>query len=169
MNSISLPLTPFSLLREFFLPRLSAHHCTIVRMSPQAGPLLISTWINTLLYGFVVALAYRYFRHFKDDRIILKLFVVACLLLDTACTAFEYAGVYEYTIVHWGGTSYMKAPNRTTAGFVFCTGITAFLVQIFLIYRFTNVTHKRLVVVLLLIPTLVTVSRLVAIMAFPGK
>ncbi|TFL01101.1 hypothetical protein BDV98DRAFT_507951, partial [Pterulicium gracile] len=99
--------------------------------------LLISTWVNSLLYGFVLVTGYHYFTTYQDDRKFFKILVAACIVVDTACTFIEYVGVYLYTISHFGG-----------APFVFiniCTGVSAVLVQSFLVYRyFTLSVHSFL-------------------------
>lgn len=108
------------------------------------APLLISTWVNSLLYGFVLVTGYHYFTTYQDDRKFFKILVAACIVVDTACTFIEYVGVYLYTISHFGDVSRQQSPNWTIGVINICTGVSAVLVQSFLVYRYFTFTRHRL-------------------------
>ncbi|KAJ6550951.1 hypothetical protein DFH09DRAFT_1319521 [Mycena vulgaris] len=113
------------------------------------GALLIATWANSFLYMAELVQARYYFRNFKHDDWKLKTLVLVAFLLDTVSTVGDYACVYLYTITHAGDPGYLADQHWPIPLFLFTTGVTAILVQSFLVVRYWGLTRNILVTLLI--------------------
>ncbi|KIY66953.1 hypothetical protein CYLTODRAFT_422967 [Cylindrobasidium torrendii FP15055 ss-10] len=109
------------------------------------GALLVGSWFNTMFYMLELYLAYTYFTTFKRDGIFIKAAVGFNVVMDTLGTANNCACIYLYTITHWGDLSYIINQNWAVPAYVILSGISAFTVQIFLVYRFWSLSKNWLV------------------------
>ncbi|KAF7297502.1 hypothetical protein MIND_00984000 [Mycena indigotica] len=108
------------------------------------GPLLVGSWVNSLLYSAELAQVIRYFTAYPDDEWLVKALVLLCWLIDTAAAIGSYAGVYLYTITHVGDMEYLSRQNWTFPFIVFTTGVVAALVQCFLVVRYMRFSRNVL-------------------------
>jgi hypothetical protein len=56
-------------------------------LDDTVGTLLIGTWLNTGLFAFELCELWTYFERFPNDRLPIKLLIVAMLLIDLCATA----------------------------------------------------------------------------------
>ncbi|KAF7336917.1 hypothetical protein MVEN_02128000 [Mycena venus] len=122
------------------------------------GALLVGTWVSSLLYTVeIFQLAY-YYRHFKNDGWMLKLFVSLTCAVDAVAMIGNYAGVYLYTITHAGDAGYLVDQNWPVPLSLFTTGIVAASVQLFLVIRYWKLTKKIFITLILLLFILIAIS-----------
>ncbi|KAJ7627181.1 hypothetical protein FB45DRAFT_1059975 [Roridomyces roridus] len=126
-------------------------------MDAVTGPLLIGTWMSSILYSAELAQAAIYYQNFKNDKWCLKALVWTTVLIDTVGLLNDYACVYLYTIKHAGdvNVAYFADQNATIPVYVFTTVAVALPVQIFLVVRYWRFTHKKITVLVLAILILV--------------
>ncbi|KIY69954.1 hypothetical protein CYLTODRAFT_323186, partial [Cylindrobasidium torrendii FP15055 ss-10] len=55
-----------------------------------------------------------------------------------------YACLYLYSVKHWGDLAYLAIQNWTIIAHLITTGITAALVQSFMVYRYWRITENHL-------------------------
>jgi hypothetical protein len=96
-----------------------------------------------------------YFRTFPQDRRFIKLVVVFAVFVDTLGTMNNCACVYlvscrlalalilkltclQYTITHWGDPTFLLVQGWTIPSYLILSNIPAFVVQLFLTWRFWN-------------------------------
>ncbi|KAF7304208.1 hypothetical protein MIND_00653000 [Mycena indigotica] len=108
------------------------------------GPLLVGTWVSSLLYSAEVGQVIKYFRTFPDDDWQLKSFVLLCWLVDTVAAVEGYAAVYLYTITHASDAAYLSRQNWTFPLLSVTTGVVAALVQCFLVVRYLRFSRNFL-------------------------
>ncbi|GAA5861739.1 hypothetical protein JCM1840_005247 [Sporobolomyces johnsonii] len=72
------------------------------------APVLCGAYVSCTSCGVVFLLCVSYFHHFWSDRLLLKLFVVSCLLYCMADTAVDCSWAYN-----WAVTSFGNAPALT--------------------------------------------------------
>ncbi|KAJ7333996.1 hypothetical protein DFH08DRAFT_1019835 [Mycena albidolilacea] len=100
------------------------------------GALLVETWANSFLYMAELIQVMYYFKHFKHDGWKLKTLVWVAFLLDTVSTLGDYAGVYLYTTSHAGDLVYLADQHWPVPLHLFTSGVSAVLVQSFLVVRY---------------------------------
>ncbi|KIY64844.1 hypothetical protein CYLTODRAFT_492794 [Cylindrobasidium torrendii FP15055 ss-10] len=108
------------------------------------GALLVGSWFNTMFYMLELYLAYTYFSTFKKDNSIIKGAVGFNVIADTVGTANNCACIYLYTITHWGDKAYILTQNWAVPTYVILSGLSAFVVQLFLVYRFWSLSKNWL-------------------------
>ncbi|ESK84453.1 hypothetical protein Moror_6197 [Moniliophthora roreri MCA 2997] len=116
------------------------------------GGLLVGTWVNSYLFMTELIMSYRYFSRYRNDPIWIKLLVVITLMVDLISTINQYVCVYLYTITHWGDTEYLNSQQWQLPTHLITTGISALIVQNFLIWRFWMLS-KNWYISLLLVGT----------------
>ncbi|KAJ7811074.1 hypothetical protein B0H14DRAFT_1476010 [Mycena olivaceomarginata] len=122
---------------------------TVPSLDTVTGALLVGTWVNSLLYTVEIIQVARYYRNFKSDGWMLKLFVGITCAVDALGMIGNYACVYLYTVTHGFDPSYLTNQYWPVPLFAFTTGITAALVQLFLVVRYWRLTKNVLVVLIL--------------------
>ncbi|KAJ7573742.1 hypothetical protein C8J56DRAFT_902978 [Mycena floridula] len=111
------------------------------------GSLLIGSWVNAMLYLLEILAVVTYFsRYPRTDPPLVFVAVITVFLLDTAGTLGACLDVYLYTVSHWGQVEYIKTQTWPLSITLYCTGLTGFLVQSFLIVRYWRFTRQKLVV-----------------------
>ncbi|KAM0749465.1 hypothetical protein T439DRAFT_357803 [Meredithblackwellia eburnea MCA 4105] len=88
------------------------------------GSILIGTWANTVLFTIELILAWRYFTRYRDGFIILGPLLLA-IVVDALSTTSVMAGVYLYTITHWGDFTFLLVQHPTSSVWLFTTGFSA--------------------------------------------
>ncbi|KAI0668861.1 hypothetical protein C8Q78DRAFT_1070939 [Trametes maxima] len=107
------------------------------------GALLIGSWFNCMLYMVEIIQTWNYYRTFPRDRIVLKFAVALSFVVDTLATADNCACVYLYTITHWGDPPCLLVQNWTIPTYLTLAGLSAFICQLFLVWRFWNFTKNK--------------------------
>ncbi|KAF9268422.1 hypothetical protein L218DRAFT_995141 [Marasmius fiardii PR-910] len=114
------------------------------------GGVLGGSWANTMFFALELTGIYRYFSRYPNDPIYLKLMVALALILDTLGTVISSAAVYLYTVTHWGDVSYLAKQDWPIPAFSVLTGLSALLVQSFLIHRYYALSRNIIVSLFLL-------------------
>ncbi|KAJ6512830.1 hypothetical protein C8R45DRAFT_1087945 [Mycena sanguinolenta] len=133
---------------------------SLPKLDTVTGALLIGTWLSSLFYTAEVIQLARYFKRFKNDGWMLKLFVSLLFCIDTTSLLGNYIGVYLYTITHacsylptLASTSrlslcsgvdpaYLLNQNWPIPLYLFATGLVAASVQLFLVIRYWRLTRN---------------------------
>ncbi|KAF5340083.1 hypothetical protein D9758_013145 [Tetrapyrgos nigripes] len=112
-------------------------------VNAMLGTTLIGTWVNVMLYMLEIIQIYKYFTHYySSDRRVFQVAVIIVFLVDTVCTIAECAAFYLYSVVHWGEPDYMNGMPWPIPVYVASTGITALIVQVFMLHRFWVLTRR---------------------------
>lgn len=122
--------------------------------SPQViiACLLIASYINLILYTYELYLAYHYFwehERSKKDWLILKLAVTFNVVIDGVGTFFTCALIYQFAVVYWGQTAQIRTSHWTLVITTFTGGLSTFVVQTFMVYRYWTCTSIKIVPVFL--------------------
>lgn len=101
------------------------------------GPLLIATWVNSMLVMLEWIQAYIYFRTYANDGIVTKGAVAAALVIDFTCAVFEFRVVYSQCITNWGNLEFITLPFLPweIAATATATSVSVTIVQVYLIWR----------------------------------
>ncbi|KIK56839.1 hypothetical protein GYMLUDRAFT_75909 [Collybiopsis luxurians FD-317 M1] len=108
------------------------------------GTVLIGTWVCSMLYAVILRETWSYFKNYPRDSLGLKLLVAVTVLCDTIALAATYATVYLYTVSHWGDLNYLTRQYWPLYTLAISGGISAALVQGFLMARYYLLTRNRL-------------------------
>ncbi|KAF7290275.1 hypothetical protein MIND_01341300 [Mycena indigotica] len=118
------------------------------------APALIGTWVNAMAYMLELVLAWRYYtsRHLYSpgaNTTLVRWIVSVQLGVDTLGTMVNAAAVYLVLVRHWGELPYLA--NNTWAGAAYCitTGISGYLEQLYLIWRYGILSKNYLVCIVL--------------------
>ncbi|KAI0353723.1 hypothetical protein OH77DRAFT_1522281 [Trametes cingulata] len=65
------------------------------------GAVLIGTFVSLTLYGLILHQAYRYFRMYHEDTILIRAFVISVLIVETIHTVFCTHIVYYYLVTNY--------------------------------------------------------------------
>ncbi|KAK7030375.1 hypothetical protein VNI00_014119 [Paramarasmius palmivorus] len=122
------------------------------------GGLLGGTWANSYLFMIEIIMMYQYFSRYKTDHITLKLMVLGILAVDILGVLGDYACVYLYTVTHWGDKEYLSNQYWPIPVYVVTTGISAFVVQHYLIYRYWTVSRNWLISIFLVLESWTTMA-----------
>ncbi|KIJ95137.1 hypothetical protein K443DRAFT_683243 [Laccaria amethystina LaAM-08-1] len=122
--------------------------------SPQViiACLLIASYINLILYTYELYLAYQYFcgnERCKKDGLILKLAVAFNVIVDGIGTFFTCALIYQFAVVYWGQTAQLRTSHWTIVIITFTGGLSTFVVQTFMVYRYWTCTSIKIIPVFL--------------------
>ncbi|KAI0648734.1 hypothetical protein C8Q79DRAFT_468692 [Trametes meyenii] len=74
---------------------------TSSRLDNTLGAFLLGTYFGLMLYGMVIYQVYRYFRMYPNDVGLVKIWVVAILLVETAHTILCWHSCYYYLITNY--------------------------------------------------------------------
>ncbi|KAI0819477.1 hypothetical protein BC628DRAFT_1026750 [Trametes gibbosa] len=124
-------------------------------LDQSLGALLIGTWFNAMLYMLEITQMISYYRTFPRDRVAFKIMVAFSFLVDTLGTANNCACVYLYTITNWGNAQFLLVQGWTIPTYLALSGLSAFICQLFLCWRFLNFSKNYFVTAFLVATTLV--------------
>ncbi|KAH9855621.1 hypothetical protein C2E23DRAFT_882996 [Lenzites betulinus] len=124
-------------------------------LDQSLGALLIGTWFNAMLYMLEITQMIKYYRTFPKDRFAFKLMVAFSFLVDTLGTANNCACVYLYTITNWGNGQFLLVQGWTIPTYLALSGLSAFICQLFLCWRFFNFSKNYFVTPFLVATTFV--------------
>ncbi|KAL0956579.1 hypothetical protein HGRIS_002717 [Hohenbuehelia grisea] len=122
--------------------------------SDRFGTLLIGSYANTFLLALEVVMVCVYFKYYSNDRLLVKITVCAQLFVDVIASLGNAAGVYLYTVSHWGDINYANTQNIPFTIYLATTSVSAIIVQTFLIIRYYRLTSHKIVTVWLTMVTL---------------
>ncbi|KAH8828593.1 hypothetical protein DL96DRAFT_1011521 [Flagelloscypha sp. PMI_526] len=112
-----------------------------VTIDTLVGCLMISTWINTALFGIQLTQIYKYFKYSKDQTF-LRILVIVVLFLDIAGLAGEMCSLYLSAITYYGNKDYLKTPEAGPRGtYLVSIQITGCIVQCYLIHRIWKLSN----------------------------
>jgi len=119
-------------------------------IDPEVGPFLVSSWWCCLLFTAEVFGLYYYISEFwKRDSKTLKAVVIFAFLVDTLGIAIQLAQVYFFILYSWAGKTVMA-----TILSALTQGTNAFIVQVFLCWRFWSLSKNALVTAVLFLMSL---------------
>ncbi|EIW56005.1 uncharacterized protein TRAVEDRAFT_60069 [Trametes versicolor FP-101664 SS1] len=124
-------------------------------LDSSLGALLIGTWFNAMLYMLEIMQVITYYRTFPKDRLAFKLTVAFSFFVDLLGTANNCAVVYLYTITNWGNQEFLLVQGWTIPTYLALSGLSAFVCQLFLSWRFYNFSKNWFVTAFLVATTLV--------------
>lgn len=91
-----------------------------------------------------------YIKHFwKRDKLLIKVVVISCFLIDTVCTIAVFSWALMSTVVHWGDKAYLILQYWPTPTYVVCTTVVGAIVQSFLISRYFILSSQRIITIIL--------------------
>ncbi|KAJ7640195.1 hypothetical protein B0H17DRAFT_1216652 [Mycena rosella] len=106
------------------------------------GCLLVSSWVNMLLFALELKEIFKYFGRYKNDPAFNKIMVLVALTGDILTVVACLSSTYLYMVTHWGEDSYLATQPWGIAGYVIGTGITGAAVQIFLTRMLFSLTKQ---------------------------
>ncbi|TFK68089.1 hypothetical protein BDN72DRAFT_842310 [Pluteus cervinus] len=132
----------------------------MVTVAQMAGPLIIGCALNWLLYGAVLIQLYNYHTSTEPgDRLVIRIFVYAIFIVETAVTSLITNTMWNFVIIRWGQpTAFDQLPPSVlpTAGM---SALVAASVQVFFawyIYKLRQ--NKKGLVGFMVIALLATTS-----------
>ncbi|KAI0752875.1 hypothetical protein C8Q80DRAFT_482020 [Daedaleopsis nitida] len=87
-------------------PSLAGPPITLPSKAATFGALYIGLSVSILLYGFSLHQTLRYYRSYPQDRIVIKIWVLLVMIVETLTTAFMFHTTYLYLVV--GGASLIQ-------------------------------------------------------------
>ncbi|KAF7292204.1 hypothetical protein MIND_01247700 [Mycena indigotica] len=120
------------------------------------APALCGTWVNFMLYMLELVLAWQYYTGRRlcapgATTPLVRWLVGLQVTVDTLGTVFAAATVYLLLVVHWGDLPYLAQTPWSIALYCITTGVSAFLEQIYLIWRYFILSKNYFVCVLILL------------------
>ncbi|KAJ7732168.1 hypothetical protein B0H16DRAFT_1582220 [Mycena metata] len=106
------------------------------------GCLLVSSWLNMILFTLELNQILKYFTRYKRDPTFNKVLVLIALAGDILTVFACLSATYLYMVSHWGQASYLATQPWCIAGYVIGTGITGGAVQIFLTRMLYTLTKQ---------------------------
>ncbi|PWZ02765.1 hypothetical protein BCV70DRAFT_197021 [Testicularia cyperi] len=143
------------------LPASSAAAAGYPSMDLSLGMIYIGVMLNVWLYGFSIVQAYIYYRHFKNDKPLMRYFVLFLMLADTANAIIDQVFMYQYLVSNFGNLAYASKANAAFASDPVMTGIIAFATQVFFAWRVYKLMHGKVMPILIVVGA--TISFLSAI------
>ncbi|KAI0788211.1 hypothetical protein C8Q74DRAFT_666241 [Fomes fomentarius] len=104
------------------------------------GTLLLGTFLSIILYGTGVHQAYRYFRLYPNDTLVIQGIVITMLLLETAQTVFSMHTCYYYLVTKY---SHLDLRGVWSSNLIAVSAsIIAILSQLFFLRRISLISFK---------------------------
>ncbi|KAK7042702.1 hypothetical protein R3P38DRAFT_3260664 [Favolaschia claudopus] len=114
------------------------------------GAILFASWANGMLFIVGGMQTYKYFANFPNDHWATKAAVWCAVSVDVVSIMANYAQAYLYMITHWGDLEYLFASVYWPMYlYVLTTGLSAFIVQNYLIFRYWRATKYAIVCVII--------------------
>ncbi|EIN12214.1 hypothetical protein PUNSTDRAFT_124206 [Punctularia strigosozonata HHB-11173 SS5] len=107
------------------------------------GAILIGTWVDCMLYMWEITQMYTCFNAFPNDHPFLRATLWLLLLVDTVGAAAGCGTAYLYTITYWGNPEAISRQYWTFPMYCTATACSAFIVQLFLLLRFWNLSRNH--------------------------
>ncbi|KAL0573691.1 hypothetical protein V5O48_008262 [Marasmius crinis-equi] len=126
-----LPLSSGSPSTTFYANRASE----MTNYNDPIGSVLIATWVCSMLEMLIVSDTVYYYTHYPKDSFMLKLFIGIVVAVDFGSLIAGYGQVYLLGVTYWGQEIVLQEQFWPIPVALVTTGLTAFLVQSFLIYR----------------------------------
>ncbi|KAH8825471.1 hypothetical protein DL96DRAFT_1608848 [Flagelloscypha sp. PMI_526] len=114
------------------------------------GCLMISSWINTALFGIQLTHGYKYYKYY-NDAMYMKIIVAIVFVVDTFSLCGQYVRIYRSAITHYGDQTYLK--HEIIIGrvsYLFGIQLVGAIVQTFLISRIWRLSRNTWISLLLL-------------------
>ncbi|KAF5364801.1 hypothetical protein D9758_009321 [Tetrapyrgos nigripes] len=116
-----------------------------INLHKVLGSTLIGTWLNLMLYVLVIDRAVHYFQRYRTDRILIKIAVFAALASGTATTIAACGDVYFDAVTFQGNMRALQTPKWPRSVYLASTGISAAIVQTFMLHRYWSLTRRKVV------------------------
>ncbi|KAK7055128.1 hypothetical protein R3P38DRAFT_1345363 [Favolaschia claudopus] len=106
------------------------------------GALLLGSWAASILFGLVLAEAFKYFTAFPNDPWSRKGLVILCLAMTVAALAGDYANTYLPTVTYWGNTEALAKVYWPLPLYSIMNTLLSNIVDCYLIYRFYSLSKN---------------------------
>ncbi|KAJ7831020.1 hypothetical protein B0H14DRAFT_1188199 [Mycena olivaceomarginata] len=106
------------------------------------GALLLGSWLASILFGLVVAQAFRYFTMFPEDPWSRKGLVILVLTLSVLALIGDYANTYLPTVTYWGDLEAIQKVYWPLPLYSIANTVLAFIVDCYLIHRFYTLSKN---------------------------
>ncbi|KAF7290280.1 F-box domain-containing protein [Mycena indigotica] len=125
------------------------------------GPVLVGTWLNAMVYTLEILLAYQFYsnHHLRSpgaNTKFVRWLVAFQLLVDTAGAVGDSAYCYLLLVSHWGDLSYLTL-NALPIDCL-TTGLSGFIVQLYLIWRYSILSKNYIVCAILALGALTSIG-----------
>ncbi|KAF5334168.1 hypothetical protein D9758_014833 [Tetrapyrgos nigripes] len=108
-----------------------------------AGPLVIGYILNSVLYGILLLQVYMYYMAFPKDRLVLKMLVYGCFILDTAQTVMNIADAFSIFGSGFGDMGNLRKMHLAGLSVPIITGLISCAVQNFYAYQLYILSNSR--------------------------
>ncbi|KAH8925736.1 hypothetical protein BT69DRAFT_1086364 [Atractiella rhizophila] len=120
-----------------------------------AGPLALGSYVATMFWTAELILFFHYLSRFwRSDHWFLRSTVIILVATDTVLVVTEIVGVYKYTVSFWGNTTYLTSQDKSLPRYEILVGLSAAIVQGFLIFRYYKLSKNWLVCIFLFLCTM---------------
>ncbi|KAH8809489.1 hypothetical protein DL96DRAFT_567289 [Flagelloscypha sp. PMI_526] len=127
----------------FLSPNMTSIHSLV-------GCLMISSWVNTVLFGIQLTHGYKYFKYYHDE-MHMKVIVAVVFVVDIFSLCGEYTRIYRSSITHYGDPTYLKQEFLfARVSYLFGIQIIGAIVQTFLISRIWRLSRNIWVALILM-------------------
>uniref|UniRef100_V5EWD4 DUF6534 domain-containing protein n=2 Tax=Kalmanozyma brasiliensis (strain GHG001) TaxID=1365824 RepID=V5EWD4_KALBG len=131
-------------------------------MDLSLGCMYIGVMLNVWLYGFSIVQAYIYYVNFKNDKPLMRYFVLFLVIADSINAVFDQVFMYQYLVSNFGNLVYATKSNRAFAADPVMTGIIAFSTQLFFAWRVYKLMHSKIM------PALIATGAAVSLLSAIG-
>ncbi|KAF9043386.1 hypothetical protein BJ165DRAFT_1529423 [Panaeolus papilionaceus] len=120
------------------------------------GAMLVGVLFAAFFQGLLTVQAFNYFDNFPNDRLRIKLMVVAVVIIDTVHLILISKAAYINLVTNWGVIDHLTtSPIELNLHIIF-TALSVFIAQVFFLERIWKFSHKNMwVMAALVIPAIV--------------
>ncbi|KAI0666403.1 hypothetical protein C8Q78DRAFT_1059322 [Trametes maxima] len=124
----------------------------ILNLTESYGPILVGGILSCAVWGISCMQMFMYYLNYDSDHLGLKLFVAFVWAVDTANEILLLASMWPVLILKWGSVAELSVSQPTLVHHGWVSGIVAFAVQMFFLYRIYKFSGNRFLLPLLLVP-----------------
>ncbi|KAI0644067.1 hypothetical protein C8Q79DRAFT_127871 [Trametes meyenii] len=124
----------------------------ILNLTESYGPILVGCILSCVVWGISCMQMFMYYLNYDSDHLGLKLFVAFVWAVDTANEMLLLASMWPVLILKWGSIAELSVSQPTLVHHGWVSGIVAFAVQMFFLYRIYKFSGNRFLLPLLLVP-----------------
>ncbi|OCH88916.1 hypothetical protein OBBRIDRAFT_836233 [Obba rivulosa] len=117
---------------------------------PNCGALFLAVPFASLVYGITVLQTYRYYSHYADDPLYVKIFVAVIAFFDTAQLAFVIYSAWWYLIPNYGNLASISVIPFGISAEIAMTIALGILVQCFFASRVWLMSGRKLIIPLII-------------------
>ncbi|KAI0325571.1 hypothetical protein GY45DRAFT_218107 [Cubamyces sp. BRFM 1775] len=127
----------------------------VLDLMDSYGPMLIGSLFAAALWGISTMQLFLYHLNCGDDPILLKAFVYAMWLLETASEMLTFSSLWPVLILKWGSVRQFSTVSVPALHRLWVVSIVTVAVQIFYLHRIYRFSGNRALIPLLLSPFII--------------